>query len=193
MGRRLQFDADASLHKAMKLFWRKGYESTSMQDLVDELGINRFSIYNTFGDKKAVFVKVLEYYRTTVLAFLIAPLKTQKPAAQRIDDYLSLLTEQLCSDAGSLGCMIQNTGLSEVSSDPEVKAVLKRLVGDLRGAIMDAVEGLVGEEEACSEIEAKTDFVLCQLQGAILFRRATASQDSIEGQMALLRRAVSSW
>ncbi|KZZ39978.1 hypothetical protein A3755_24715, partial [Oleiphilus sp. HI0085] len=135
----LAFDADRVLHKAMKLFWLKGYEATSMQDLVDELGINRFSVYNTFGDKKEIFIKVLMHYRKTVLAYLLAPLKSDKPARQRLDDYFVLLLEQLQSEAGSLGCMMQNTGLSQISKDADVRSALKLLVDDLRDAIFNAI------------------------------------------------------
>ena len=51
MGRAKEFDQEVVLDKAMQIFWEKGYEKTSMQDLVDHMGIHRRSIYDTFGDK----------------------------------------------------------------------------------------------------------------------------------------------
>ncbi|KZY28250.1 MULTISPECIES: TetR/AcrR family transcriptional regulator [unclassified Oleiphilus] len=193
MGRKLAFDADRVLHKAMKLFWLKGYEATSMQDLVDELGINRFSVYNTFGDKKEIFIKVLMHYRKTVLAYLLAPLKSDKPARQRLDDYFVLLLEQLQSEAGSLGCMMQNTGLSQISKDADVRSVLKLLVDDLRDAIFNAINEIQREQPATMRSEDMTAFVLCQLQGMIVWRRAVNSKAQIEGQMQILRNTVAAW
>lgn len=193
MGRKLAFDADRVLHKAMKLFWLKGYEATSMQDLVDELGINRFSVYNTFGDKKEIFIKVLMHYRKTVLAYLLAPLKSDKPARQRLDDYFVLLLEQLQSEAGSLGCMMQNTGLSQISKDADVRSVLKLLVDDLRDAIFNAINEIQKEQPATMRSEDMTAFVLCQLQGMIVWRRAVNSKAQIEGQMQILRNTVAAW
>jgi len=56
------FDVDRTLDKAMRLFWAHGYEATSMQDLVDGMGINRGSIYSTYGDKRQLFLAALNRY-----------------------------------------------------------------------------------------------------------------------------------
>ena len=56
------FDRNDALEKAMKAFWSRGYEATSMQDLVDCMGINRGSLYNTFGGKHELFLEALDHY-----------------------------------------------------------------------------------------------------------------------------------
>jgi AcrR family transcriptional regulator len=66
MGRPREFDVDAALDRATELFWQRGYEGTSVQDLVDTLGINRASLYATFGDKAQLFDSVLERYQDWV-------------------------------------------------------------------------------------------------------------------------------
>ena len=63
MARTKDFDEDEVLDKAMYLFWNQGYNGTSMQDLVDGLGISRSSLYDTFGDKHSLFIKTLENYK----------------------------------------------------------------------------------------------------------------------------------
>jgi len=63
MGRTKQFNRQAALEDAMKVFWAKGFHGTSMQDLVDELGVNRQSLYDTFGGKHELFEAALERYR----------------------------------------------------------------------------------------------------------------------------------
>lgn len=62
VGRPREFDADAALDKAMHLFWTKGYEGTSLTDLTEAMGINRPSIYGTFGNKEELFKKALAHY-----------------------------------------------------------------------------------------------------------------------------------
>lgn len=62
MGRPRQFDEQTVLERAMNLFWEKGFQATSMQDLVAELGINRASLYTTFGDKEQLYQQSLEHY-----------------------------------------------------------------------------------------------------------------------------------
>lgn len=59
-----QFDVDDALTKAMHAFWARGYEATSIRDLVDRMGINRGSIYATFGDKRSLFIQALRHYDT---------------------------------------------------------------------------------------------------------------------------------
>ena len=63
MGRNKDFDEEELLEKAVNVFWKKGYNATSAQDLVDALGINRSSLYNTYTDKKTLFTKSLKHYQ----------------------------------------------------------------------------------------------------------------------------------
>lgn len=63
MARPKEFDPDRALAKAMHLFWRLGYENTSMEALMKEMGIAKQSLYDTFGDKRALYMKALTHYR----------------------------------------------------------------------------------------------------------------------------------
>lgn len=65
LGRTKEFEINEVLDKAVQLFWKQGYEKTSMQDLVDFMGIHRRSIYGTFGDKHALYMKALKRYEST--------------------------------------------------------------------------------------------------------------------------------
>ena len=62
MARKKEFDPEIVLKRAVDLFWKKGYANTSLNDLVEHLGINRFSLYSTFGDKKTLYITALNYY-----------------------------------------------------------------------------------------------------------------------------------
>jgi TetR/AcrR family transcriptional repressor of nem operon len=63
MARQKEFNRDEVLHKAMEVFWMRGYERASIQDLVEHMGISRQSIYDTFGDKHWLFLQALDRYR----------------------------------------------------------------------------------------------------------------------------------
>ncbi|MGC4024624.1 MAG: TetR/AcrR family transcriptional regulator [Mesorhizobium sp.] len=70
LGRPREFDKETAIVQAMRLFWRKGYEGTSMSDLTDELGITRTSIYAAFGNKESLFLKVLDRYDQETAHFI---------------------------------------------------------------------------------------------------------------------------
>src|SRR5918911_4112509 len=63
MARRKEFNRDEALHKAMEVFWARGYEAASINDLVEHMGINRQSLYDTFGDKHSLYLQALDRYR----------------------------------------------------------------------------------------------------------------------------------
>jgi TetR/AcrR family transcriptional repressor of nem operon len=124
MPRVKQFNEEEVLTKAMELFWKKGYYATSMQDLVDYLGINRASLYDTFGGKKELFGKALCLYRTTYGDNVAAFLKAQpavKIGIQRL--FERAIDETLC-DADRKGCFVVNTASTVTPAETEVQTAL---------------------------------------------------------------------
>ncbi|PGX89398.1 TetR family transcriptional regulator, partial [Bacillus cereus] len=63
MGRNISFNKEHALNKAMYLFWEKGYDATSISDLIETMGISRSTLYSSFGDKDELFKQVLEQYK----------------------------------------------------------------------------------------------------------------------------------
>jgi len=70
IGRPREFDTETAITQAMRLFWRKGYEGTSLSDLTEELGVTRPSLYAAFGNKEALFLKALDRYDRETSAFI---------------------------------------------------------------------------------------------------------------------------
>ncbi len=79
MARIKTFDPALVIDRAMQLFWRQGYEATSVQELVDALGIGRGSLYDTFGDKHTLFLASLDHYSEMVFTALMPPLQSEGP------------------------------------------------------------------------------------------------------------------
>ena len=75
-----QFDRNDVLDHAMAVFWRNGYQATSIQDLVEATGINRGSLYTTFGDKRGLFLAVLDHYAERIARPTMAELNDRGPA-----------------------------------------------------------------------------------------------------------------
>ena len=84
MGRAKAFEEQDVLEKAMKLFWEQGYEKTSMQDLVEHMGIHRRSLYDTFGDKHQLFLKSMELYGKQIYAAIVQEVMQASTAREEI-------------------------------------------------------------------------------------------------------------
>ncbi|SFD76478.1 TetR/AcrR family transcriptional regulator, transcriptional repressor for nem operon [Paenibacillus catalpae] len=121
MARPREFDQDAVLQKAMELFWQKGYERTSIQDLVEHTGVHRGSLYDTFGDKNQLFLTCLDRFRDTTKNRAHTILEEDGPAKDVLGRYFERLIDiAMSDDNGRRGCLIANTAMEMGKVDPVV-------------------------------------------------------------------------
>lgn len=109
MGRAKAFEEQDVLEKAMRLFWEQGYEKTSMQDLVEHMGIHRRSLYDTFGDKHQLFLKSMELYGKQIYAAIVQEVKQASTAREGIHAIFRFVIER--SEDRPPGCMLVNTAV----------------------------------------------------------------------------------
>src|SRR6478609_6945275 len=110
MARTKEFDPDAVLQSALELFWRRGYEATSMTDLVEHIGIGRASIYATFGSKHELYLKALDRYTETHDPLLMSELSQPGPALPAVRTLVRRFAAEAASPEGRLnGCFVTNT------------------------------------------------------------------------------------
>ncbi|KPN97494.1 MULTISPECIES: TetR/AcrR family transcriptional regulator [Lysinibacillus] len=130
MARNKEFDEKAVLKKAMELFWKQGYEKTSMQDLVNHMGIHRRSIYDTFGDKYSLFLASLKSYEVFVaeeLTKIISNSSTLKIAIRNIFEYVVNLAELEIYPAG---CFAVNTAVELSLLDKDIQHLTTKMFND---------------------------------------------------------------
>ncbi len=173
MPRPKAFNPDTALDSAVHIFWAKGFDNTSMQDLVLAMGINRGSLYDTFGDKHALYLKALDRY---VEKFLPTNnLNASNPALVR--DILGKAFDHIidgCCDAGhDHGCMVTNSICELCDQDSEISGKLKRLMG----AYEDMLCGLIERAQSAGEVDHTRDaramacFFLSSMQGMLVLRK----------------------
>jgi TetR/AcrR family transcriptional repressor of nem operon len=119
-----QFDIDGVLEKAMQAFWSRGYEATSMQDLVTCTGINRGSLYATYGDKRALFLAALRMYDERMRRRLIAEFESNCSPVEAIRRMFLAFTAQASTTGGNRGCLLTNTALELAAHDPEIGRIV---------------------------------------------------------------------
>lgn len=124
MARSKEFDEDAVLLKAMKLFWAQGYEKTSMQDLVEHMGIHRRSIYDTFGDKHALYLMALQRYGDTVWHSIEQRALSSLSAKAAIRSVMEAAIDR--NEERPKGCLMVNTAVELAVHDPELEAYVNQ-------------------------------------------------------------------
>jgi TetR/AcrR family transcriptional repressor of nem operon len=143
-----QFDVDEVLAKAMRAFWNRGYEATSMQDLVDVTGINRGSLYATYRDKHELFLAALRMYAEKIHHKRLVDLAARYGPRETIRRAFLAFTSQASEGGGSRGCFLTNTALELAAHDPEAG----RIVAQAQKKTEAFFERLVREGKARGEV-----------------------------------------
>ena len=131
MPRPRQFDTEDVLLKAMDLFWRRGYQATSMQDLAACMGLGSGSIYNEFGDKHGLFVRALQHYDKVWRKDWMAELARSSSPRQAVLGAFEAAIGAAVTDGSRDGCLLINTALELSPHDPEVADIVARAFGDM--------------------------------------------------------------
>src|ERR1700733_8730194 len=153
MARTKDFDESEVLAKAIKLFWQKGYNGTSMQDLVDGLGISRSSIYDTFGDKHQLYLKALCAYRQNATVVRDQILNASVPAKAAIRQLMDLTIDQMIRDKQHKGCFLINSAVETAPHDKETNAIVCQNDQELENAFCEVVK----RGQASGEIAGKQE------------------------------------
>ena len=138
-GRPIEFDPDAALAAATRLFWAQGYEATSLQELLARMGIARSSFYQTFHGKHDVFLRALEHYRNGLVAELRAQLAAADSALEFLRATLASVADETRARGGRRGCLVFNSAAEFGQSDPEVAAQVSAAIAAFTTVFADAV------------------------------------------------------
>jgi len=109
----------------MEIFWKKGFHATSMQDLVDAMGINRASMYDTFGNKQQLFELAFERYRASNTARIKQFLESQSSVKAGIRTLFKNAIKESCSDTENKGCFVVNITTELLPGDERIKDMLQ--------------------------------------------------------------------
>ena len=135
MARSKEFNEEESLDKAMEVFWRQGYEKTSIQDLVGQMGIHRRSLYDTFGDKHSLFVQTLERYESLIAAQIRKQITEEMTTVESIRKIFELAVYS--DNTNPKGCLMVNTAVELSLLDNEVSQRIKSAFKQTENLIAD--------------------------------------------------------
>lgn len=132
MARPRAFDEDEVLDAALRCFWTNGYEATSVRDLASSMGLTGASLYNAFGDKRALYERALERYVDQSVSARIARLEAPDILPREaIGTFFSDVLERSLDDPQMKGCMVVNAVVEMGPHDPELRAAAIRTLGEI--------------------------------------------------------------
>jgi TetR/AcrR family transcriptional repressor of nem operon len=140
MARTKDFDENEVLTKAIQLFWHKGYNGTSMQDLVDGLGISRSSLYDTYTDKHTLFIKALESYQNTGAGKIQAIIDNSGSAKETVKRLLGFAINELLGDKQHKGCFMVNAEVEVAPHDAEVNNLVCKNDQQMEDAFFQVIQ-----------------------------------------------------
>jgi TetR/AcrR family transcriptional repressor of nem operon len=122
MARNVEFDESLAIQKAMEVFWKKGYNATSLRDLTDAMQINSSSLYNTIGDKQELFVRCVQHYTDIRKKDWNKRLASERSPLAVLVDYIHEAVNVIIS--GECSCMAVKSAFEVATNDERVKQIL---------------------------------------------------------------------
>jgi TetR/AcrR family transcriptional repressor of nem operon len=183
MPRPRAFDETAALDKAVDCFWQRGYAATSVRDLTGSMGISGPSLYNAFGDKRALFVTALERYLDRSARQRMAQLEKSQPGKQAIRSFLNGIIERSAKDRERRGCFLINSALEVAPHDKELGAEIAHRLTEIeaffrRSIVSGQADGSIPKERNARELAR---LLLGVLLGIRVLARSKPDRGLLEG------------
>ncbi len=156
VGRPREFDESAVLDAAMEVFWRKGYEKTSMVELLVATGLHKGSLYQAFGDKRSLFILALRRYISNLKQEMSQVMTDAPSGIEGIREALYRNIDMGCTGDGSnSGCMALNTLVDKGKEDADVLAVLQDAFGNRMKMVTESVARAQAEGDIRADMPAQ--------------------------------------
>jgi AcrR family transcriptional regulator len=190
-GRPRGFDPEAALDRAVEVFWRHGYEGTSLTDLTDAMGINRPSMYAAFGNKEELFRKAVARYAEEDMAYARKAL-TQPTAHAVIESFLRANADALTRPDRPSGCLSVQGGLAGGTDNGHIAQFL----ADSRAGGEKALADRLAQAHSEGDLPAETDpaalarFVMVVSEGNAVHAAAGASRAQLHATVDIALKAI---
>ncbi len=192
-GPQKQFAIDDALDKALTVFWRQGFELTSVQDLVAGMGINRASLYDTFGNKTELYKKALQRYIDRAMTDMREHLLNGSgPVAQRLQNYFISMNAIHKNGDRHFGCFLNNSAVELGPHYPDIAAVVRQAWTEMESVFRTLLDQAVttGELPAHTDTAALAATINMMLQGVSVMAKAGTPEQHLGKIIATVLRLL---
>jgi len=172
LARLREFDTEEVLDQVMDVFWRHGYESTSIRDLMEATGLNKGSLYQAFGDKHSLFMTVLERYLQRNVEGT-RQIFANCPPGDAIALWISTMQAESARQGCEKGCLLWNTTSEMVPHDSKVKALIERYLDLMSAEFTDVFRRgqAAGKYRSDVTAESLTSYLMTAMAGAASMKK----------------------
>jgi TetR/AcrR family transcriptional regulator, transcriptional repressor for nem operon len=183
MPRPREFDEEAALDAATAHFWSHGYEATSVRDLAVSMGLTSASLYNAFGDKRALYERALDRYVERGFRDRVRRFEHRLPPREAIAAFFAEIVELSVNDPHRKGCLIVNSAMELAPHDRQFHRALNGVLAEMEGFFARCVTAGQADgsipAEPCAADMAKT--LLASLMGLRVLARVNPRRALLEG------------
>ena len=192
MARPRSFDENAVLDAARDLFWQRGYQATSLDDVTRATGVNKPSLYAAFGDKDELFARVLARYHTAVLALNKAMLDQPGTARAAVGNWLTGFLPFCSGQSGARGCLSVNTSLEASVLSPKIGAMIAQFQTDLETVLRETLDRgkAAGEFPGSFDAAGAARALLVAQSGLLVLARSRPSPAATNAAMERLLTSI---
>lgn len=189
-GRPRSFDREAALDRAIRLFWRKGYEATSVRDLSADLGIGAPSLYNTFGDKQTLFTEAVDVYDRVYGGFIEAAIREEPTASRAMRRILTEAPARYTRHGMPNGCLVASGDSG--TEDEAIRAVLRQRRDDKTSMLREKIDAdiVAGCLPAGTDANGLASYVMTVLRGMDQRARDNATRRDLAGIARIASRVL---
>ena len=183
MARPREFDEMTALEAAIECFWQNGYEATSVRDLADKMGLSAPSLYNAYGDKRALYERALEHYLDQSARALIKRLEESLPPKQAVRQFIEEIIRHSVNDPERRGCFLINSALEVAPHDRELRVFVADRFAEIESFFRRSIkaaqaEGTVPQNRAAKDLAR---LLLGVLLGIRVLARSKPQRALLEG------------
>jgi TetR/AcrR family transcriptional repressor of nem operon len=191
MGRPREFDVDTALERATGVFWTKGFEHASLEDLCRATGLNRSSLYAAFGAKRDLYLAALARYEDGSAARISAALEG-RPLREGLKAFLDGLIDSIAAGPGRRGCFIGNCAAELAKLDRRAAARVRRSLARIEAAFLQSLEQARarGELARHADVTALARFLTAGIQGLRLVGKASPERKALGDIATVLLRCL---
>lgn len=184
MARPREFEADAVLEQATRVFWARGFEHSSLDDLCAATGLNRSSLYAAFGDKRALYLKSLARYEAGSVERIRRTFEG-KPVREGLRSFLAGLIDAIVEGPGRRGCFIGNCAAEMARLDKAAAARVRQSLERIEQTFQAALE-----HGGIADARARARFITAGVQGLRLYGKANSDRTALEDVAAQLMQCL---